>query len=434
MPSPLRRAGGALLVVAALSTPSLAQARVPPTSRIVEGRSIGGVAIGDARAKVVRLWGPPTDRCRRIPAWDGTTCQERSYLTVTYDGTGHVAGIDSFYRVNVTQRHVVGNARFGVFATRAGIGATGAQNTMLKHYGKRASLLPRRLEPGFGGVNRTWIVRGPAGRVTLFGVVGANRGARGGQITHVTIARELAPAVTGPARLGFGEVPPVSADGLVPGLPYRFEVDFPGAADPVPLASVRADAAGHAAASIAYDGPLALQLATDSTAASGDVAGTLRVVGLDGVEPPEPGQLRVFWLGPLVTSAPLAVAAPQTTMTVEPASPVSFDTALTVRFGGVAPTTLQGDQSPGLSYELVFEAPCGDNDQHVFQDPVAGVLSLPGASDRSSPQRSVRSACSGLPAGQPVTVPLTLYRDIDLKAGLTKRITAASVPITFTRP
>jgi hypothetical protein len=132
----------------------------------------------------------------------------------------------------------------------------------------------------------------------------------------------------------------------------------------------------------------------------------------------------------MVTSAPVAVAAPVVTMTVEPAGPVSFDTPLTLRFGGVPPTTLQGDQAPGLSYELVFQPPCGNLDQHVFQDPVAGVLSLPGAADRSSPQRAVRSDC-GLPAGRPVTVPLVPFRDIDLASGATKRLVAATVPVTF---
>ena len=87
-------------------------------------------------------------------------------------------------------------------------------------------------------------------------------------------------------------------------------------------------------------------------------------------------------------------------MTVEPAGPVSFDTPLTVRFGGVPPTTLQGDQAPGLSYELVFQAPCGDPDQHVFQDPVAGVLSLPG---RRRPEQPPARACGARAACRPAS-------------------------------
>jgi hypothetical protein len=413
-----------------LCLPAVAQARFAPTALIVEGRSIAGVHIGDSRAQVVRAWGPPDERCTRVPVYSGTTCEHLGHLHVTYEGTGHVAAIKADYRVNVTQTRIRGDRRRGIYATRAGIGPVVAQNTIIRHYGRKLALLPRRTDPGFGGVNRTWVVRGPAGRVTLFGVAGSSGGRNGGQIIYMTVARALSPVVAGPARLGAGTVAPVSADGLVPGLPYRFEVLFPGAPEPVGLASVTAGPRGRAEATIAYDGPLAEALAAQSTAISGDVAGSLRIAALDGAEVPRAGDGRPFWLGPMVTSAPVAVAAPVVTMTVEPAGPVSFDTPLTVRFGGVPPTTLQGDQAPGLSYELVFQAPCGNPDQHVFQDPVAGVLSLPGAADRSSPQRAVRSDCS-LPAGQSVTIPLVLFRDIDLASGATKRLAAATVPVTF---
>ncbi len=413
-----------------LCLPTVAQARLAPTALIVEGRSIAGVHIGDTRAQVVRAWGPPDGRCTRVPVYRGTTCEHLGHLHVTYDGTDHVAAITADYRVNVTQTRIRGDRRRGIYATRAGIGPVVAQNTIIRHYGRKLTLLPRRTDPGFGGVDRTWVVRGPAGRLTLFGVTGSSGGRNGGQIIDMTVARARTPVVTGPARLGVGAVAPVSADGLVPGLPYRFEVLFPGAAEPVGLASVTSDARGHAEAAIAYDGPLAEALAAKSTAISGDLAGSLRIAALDGVEVPGAGDGRPFWLGPMVTSAPVAVAAPVVTMTVEPAGPVSFDTPLTVRFGGLPPTTLQGDQAPGLSYELVFQAPCGNPDQHVFQDPVAGVLSLPGAADRSSPQRAVRSDC-GLAAGQSVTVPLVLFRDIDLASGATRRLVAATVPVTF---
>lgn len=429
-----RRGVVALLLAATLALPAAAQARFAPTALIVEGHSIAGVHIGDTRAQAEHAWGKPTDRCRSIPVYDGTVCEFLEHLTVTFDGTRHVTAINANYRVNVTQRHpITGNRRRGIFATRAGIGPVVAQNTMLHHYGKRAAPLPRRTDPGFGGVDRTWVVRGPAGRVTLFGVVGANRGPNGGQITNMTVARELTPVITGPARLGVGSVAPVVADGLVPGLPYRVEVLF-GGADPVPLAPMQADAQGHAQASVAYDGALAVELATRSAAVTGDLAGTLRVVAMDGDEVPAAGAGRPFWLGPVVAGVPIAIAAPAVTMTVEPAGPVSFDSPLTVRFGGLPPTTLQGDQSPGLSYDLEFQAPCGDQDIHVFQDPVAGVLSLPGAADRSSPQRSVRFACGNLPLGQPATVSLVLFRSIQPAKGPEKTVVAAQAAITFLQP
>jgi hypothetical protein len=412
----------------------LAQARFAPTALIVEGRSIAGVHVGDSRAQVVHRWGAPDDPCRRSPEWNGTVCDHLGHLQVTYDGTSHVVAILVTGRVNVTQPRVPANARRGVYATRAGIGPFVAQNTIVRHYGRKLTLLPRRTDPGFGGVNRTWVVRGPAGRVTLFGVEGASGGRNGGQITRVTVARALVPVITGPARLGLGTVAPVAADGLVPGLPYRVDALFPGSADPVPLAATRADARGHIQVTVAYDGALAEALAAASTATAGDLAGSLRAVAMDGDEPPSSRDRRPFWLGPIVASAPVAIAAPAVTMTVEPAGPLSFDTPLTVRFGGVVPTTLQGDQAPHLSYELVFQAPCGDPDQHVFQDPVAGVLSLPGAADQRSPQRAVRFACADLPAGQAVTVPLVLFRDVDLASGSTRRLVAAEVPLTFLRP
>lgn len=428
-----RRVLLALLSVAALALPAAAQARLAPTALIVEGRSIAGVHIADTRAQVVRAWGPPDDRCTRVPVYRGTTCEHLGHLHVTYDGTNHVAAITADYRVNVTQTRIRGDRRRGIYATRAGIGPVVAQNTIIRHHGRRLTLLPRRTDPGFGGVSRTWIVRGPAGRVTLFGVTGSSGGRNGGQIIDMTIARALAPVVTGPPRLGVGSVAPVSAEGLVPGLPYRFEALFPGAGEPVALASVTADARGHAEATIAYDGPLAQTLAAESTAIAGDLAGSLRIAALDGVEAPDAGSGRPFWLGPMVASAPVALAAPAVTMTVEPAGPLSFASSLTVRFGGVAPTTLQGDQAPSLSYELVLQAPCGGQDIHVFQEPVAGVVVLPGEPDRSSPQHDVRLACENQPAGQAVTVPLVLFRDIDLASGVTKRLVAATVPLTFLR-
>ena len=426
-----RRGVLALLVLAILSIPAVAQARFAPTALIVEGRSIAGVHIGDSRAQVAHRWGAPAGRCRTNPAWDGTVCEHLEHLEVTYDGTNHVAGILVEGRVNVTQPRVTGNVRRGVYATRAGIGPFVAQTTIIRHYGRKLTLLPRRgTDPGFGGVNRTWVVRRPAGRATLFGVEGASGGRNGGQITRVAVVRVLTPVVTGPARLGPGTVAPVAADGLVPGLPYRVEALFPGTTDPVPLAAMPADARGHGQATIAYDGALAEAMASASAATAGDVPGTLRVVAMNGDEAATARDGRPFWLGPLAATTPVALAAPATTMSVEPAGPVSFDAPLTVRFGGVPPITLQGDQAPGLSYELVFQAPCGNPDQHVFQDPVAGVLSLPGAADRSSPQRAVRSDC-GLPAGQSVTVPLVLFRDIDLASGATKRLVAATVSVTF---
>jgi hypothetical protein len=429
-----RRGIRALLAVAALALPAAAQARFAPTALIVEGRSIAGVHIGDTRAQVVRAWGPPDDRCSHVPVYRGTVCEHLGHLEVTYDGTSHVVAINAGYRVNVTQTRITGNARRGIYATRAGIGPVVAQNTIIRHYGKRLTLLPRRIDPGFGHVSRTWIVRGPAGRVTLFGVTGSSGGRNGGQTIYMTVARALRPVVTGPPRLAVGTVAPVSAEGLVPGLPYRFEALFPGATEPVPLASVTADARGHAEATVAYDGPLAQTLAAQSTAISGDLAGSLRAAALDGVEVPGAGDGRPFWLGPMVASTPVAIAAPAVTMTVEPAGPLSFDTPLTVRFGGVAPTALQGDQAPSLSYTLVFQAPCGDRDVDVFQEPVAGVVSLPGAADPRSPQRDVRFACQDLPPGQPAVVPLVLFRDIDLRSGASKRLVAATVSLTFLRP
>ena len=70
-----RRGVLALLVLATLSIPAVAQARVAPTALIVEGRSIAGVRIGDSRAQVLHRWGPPAGRCRTNPAWDGTVCE-----------------------------------------------------------------------------------------------------------------------------------------------------------------------------------------------------------------------------------------------------------------------------------------------------------------------------------------------------------------------
>jgi hypothetical protein len=440
VPTPLRRGLLALAILSACASPAAARVRFAPTTLIVEGRSIAGVHVGDTRAQVTRAWGPPDKRCDGTTTYLGVICHYLEHLEVTYDGTAHVVAISADYRVNVTQARIVGNARRRIYATRSGIGPIVAQNTLLRHYGARLTLLPKRTDPGFGGVDRTWILHGPAGRVTLFGVVGASGGRNGGQTIHMTVARALTPSVAGPARLDIGGSAPVSADGLVPGTPYRFEVSFPGA-EPVPLASVTADAAGHAQATIAYDGALAAALAVGSTAVSGDVAGALRLQALDGTERPfsarggaTAGGGRPLWLGPLLVSEPLAVAAPATTMTVEPTGPVSFDTPLTVRFGGVPPITLQGDQAPGLSYSLVFQAPCGADDQSVFQDPVAGVLALPGAADQRSPQRAVRSACSGLPAGQAVTVPLVLTRNVDLPSGAVKSLVAAVAPVTFLRP
>ena len=434
MISCLRRGVLALLVVASLALPAAAQARFAPTALIVEGRSLGGVHLDDARAQVVRLWGPPDERCRVRPEWGGTVCQHLAHIEVTYDGTGHVAGITVFGLTNVTQPRVSGNVRRGVFATRAGIGPFVAQNTLIRHYGRRATLLGRRSFTDFGHVNRTWVVRGPAGRLTLFGVTGGSGGPNGGQITHVTVARERTPALTGPARLNLGTIAPVVADGLVPDLSYRVEATFPGASEPVPLATMRADSQGHAAANVAYDGDLAAALTGASTATEGDLAGSLRVVALDGDEPARSDDRRAFWLGPLVVSAPLAIAAPATTMTVEPSGPISFETALTVRFGGVLPTVLQGDQAPHIHYELVFREACGHAELHVFQEVVAGVVSLPGAADHFSPQGTVRFACGTLPAGQSVTVPLVLFRDVDLASGGTRRLVAAEVPLTFLRP
>lgn len=431
----LRRRGLlALLVLATGWFPAAAQARVAPTALIVEGRSIAGVHIGDTRAKVTQRWGPLTDRCSNIPVYAGTVCEYLDHLEVTYDGTARVLAVTAWLRVNVTQRIIVGNARLGHYATRAGIGPAVAQNTLIRHYRKRLVRLPRGTDAGFSHVDRTWVVRGPAGRVTVFGVTGGSRGRNGGQTVYVTVAGALAPVVEGPARLGVGTVAPLSADGLLPGLPYRVEALLSGTTDPVPLATMRADANGHAEAVVAYDGPLSVAVATESAAVIGDLAGSLRVVAMDGLEAPPVGARRPFWLGPVIASAPAAIAAPAVTMTVEPAGPVGFDTPLTVRFAGVPPTTLQGDQSPGLSYELVFQAPCGGDDEHVFQDPVAGVLSLPGAADRLSPQRSLRVACENLPAGQPATVPLVLSRTIDPSTGPTRTVTAAQVAITFLRP
>ena len=93
----------ALLALAMLCLPAVAQARLAPTALIVEGRSIAGVHIGDTRAQVVRAWGPPDERCTRVPVYDGTTCEHLGHLNVTYDGTNHVAAIKADYRVNVTQ-------------------------------------------------------------------------------------------------------------------------------------------------------------------------------------------------------------------------------------------------------------------------------------------------------------------------------------------
>ena len=430
----LRRGAVALIALAVLAAPAAAQARTPPTALIAPGQAIAGVHIGDTRARVTALWGPPLVGCRRRPTWIGTVCEQLNNVNVTYDGTGHVVGIDASIRLNVTQTRIVRDAVHGFYATRDGIGPGVAQNVMLRRFGSRARLLPRSLYPGFGGVDRAWVVRGPAHRLTLFGVVGANRGPRGGQITHVTVARELTPVVAGPARISPGETPTVTAQDLVPGHLYQLQATFPEAADPIPLATVRADASGRASAPVSYDGTLALQLAATSTATAGDVAGRLRAVPLDGVQAPAPDDRRAFWLGSLAASAPVALAAPVTTMSVDPPGPVPLETALTVRFGGIVPTTFENPQAPGLTYGLIFQAPCGAPDVQVFVEPVNGVVSLTGAGDNLSPLRSVRFACNSLPAGQPVTVPLVLYREIDLTSGLEKRIAAATVAMTFTRP
>ncbi len=208
------------LAVAGMAGAASAAAK-PRTALIVEGRSIGGLTLGDTRARAAAIFGS-VKRCTRSTDQLGSECELGfdSHVTATFDLLGRAEALTAFYRTNVSQPIVPPLLRDRRYATRRGVGAALMSGRLRHFYGAR---LKKATGPG-NSPRPPLYVTGPRGYVTAFEYVGA---LKGGQVTHVTVARWLKPAVTvTPASAGPGSVVRVAASGLLPGAPERVSLVF----------------------------------------------------------------------------------------------------------------------------------------------------------------------------------------------------------------
>ena len=391
----------------------------PRTALIVEGRSIGGLKLGDTRGRAAAIFGS-VKRCTRNTDQLGSECELGfdSHVTATFDLLGRVEALTAFYRTNVSQPIVPPLLRDGRYATRRGVGAALMSGRLRHFYGARL-----KKAPGAGTSLRPPLyVTGPPGYVTAFEYVGA---LKGGQVTHVTVARWLKPAVAvTPASAGPGSVVHVAASGLLPGAPERVSLVFGKRNVRVLAATVAAAANGTVALDLPYDGQLTEALLDAFAPGTTPPAATVRIDALeapgdDSEVPSRPG-LRPFWLGPYSVEAPLQLAAVTPTVTVEGAQPIDLSQGLTVRLGGVAPATIVASEDDG--YGVTLDACRGFDLTGPVQ---GGVFSAPGS--------VTIDGSSGLGCTRGATAPTVRTGTITLtrRAVGDNRVTVATTPFTY---
>lgn len=345
----------------------------PRTALIVEGRSIGGLKLGDTRARAAAIFGS-VSQCSRTSDQLGRECElgANSHVEATFDLLGRAVAISAWYRTNVSQPVVPPLLRDGRYATRRGVGAALMSGRLKHFYGAR---LKKATGPGVSGRPPLYVT-GPAGSLTAFEYVGA---LKGGQVTTVTVARWLKPAVTvAPASAGPGSVVHVAASGLLPGAPYRVSLVFSPHKTGVLAGVATAAADGRVALDVPFDGALTEALLDAFPPATAPPAAAVRVEALqapdDDSEFPGRPALRPFWLGAYSVDAPLQLAAVTPTLSVDNAQPLDLSQGLTVRLGGVRPTAVV--ESGNVGYTVTLDA-CRGFD--LTGDIQGGVLSVPAA-------------------------------------------------------
>ena len=394
-------------------------AAAPRTALIVEGRSIGGLKLGDTRARAAAIFGS-LKRCTRNTDQLGSQCELGfdSHVSATFDLLGRVEALTAFYRTNVSQPIVPPLLRDRRFATRRGVGAALMSGRLSHFYGARLKKAPG---PGVS-LRPPLYVTGPPGNVTAFEYVGA---LIGGQVTRVTVARWLKPAVAvTPASAGPGSVVHVAASGLLPGAPERVSLVFSRRNVRVLAASVTAAADGTIALDVPFDGQLTEALLDAFPPGTTPPAATVRVDALQAPDDDtefsgQPG-LRPFWLGPYSVAAPLRLAAVTPTVTVDGAQPIDLSQGLTVRLGGVSPAVIVSSEDEG--YAVTLDACRGFDLTGPVQ---GGVFSAPGS--------VTIDGSSGLGCTRGATAPTVRSGTITLsrKGVGANRVTLATTPFSY---